>query len=128
MRRATCEPFDTSVVSNSMNYSDDFSGTLKQQCLDESGMYEWVRKTFVLCTGKGTLVTYLTANSSSAESNLSLSGAKHAKEWSVSSAIAGYGFDIVWSSGKTWSFLADCESDCKKWLVTFGSVAISFKS
>ena len=120
MRRVGSQSFDTTVLSNSMNYDDDFSGTLKQQCLDESGMYEWVRKMFVLSIAKGTLATFLTANASNAESNLSLSGAKHAKEWSVSSAIAGYGFDIVWASGKTWSFLADRESDCTEWLVNLG--------
>lgn len=99
-----------------MDYSNDYRGSLKQQCLDDSGLYEWVRKTFVLNINEGSLELYLEEGSNrEALSHLSLVGARHAKEWSISSAIAGYGFDIVWASGKMWSFLADTEIACQNW-------------
>jgi hypothetical protein len=102
------------ILLHTMEY-DDLEGSLKQQCLDESGLYEWVRKIFVLRVAKGSLDIYARANDREAQSHLLLTGARHAKEWSVSSAIAGYGFDVVWASGKMWSFLADSELDCRNW-------------
>ena len=92
-----------------------FTGSLKQQCLDEVGLYERVRKTFRLKITDGTLEVFLSANDQEPQSQLSLIGARQAKEWSISSAIAGYGFDIVWNSGKMWSFLADNEGACRSW-------------
>ena len=100
-----------------MNYRGDFRGSLKQQCLDGSGLYEWVKRIFVLRIDEGILDIYACQNDQEAQSHLSLVGARHAKEWSISSAIAGYGFDVVWASGKMWSFLADSESDCFNWWV-----------
>ena len=67
---------------------------------------------------------------------ISLRGSKFAREWSFhfcissdlekllnlelhrsfSSAIAGYGFDIVWGSGTLWSFLAEDQISCKRWV------------
>lgn len=102
---------------SNMNYTADFRGSLKQQCLDSSGLYEWVKRIFVLRINEGILDIYAGQNDQLAQSHLSLSGARHAREWSISSAIAGYGFDIVWASGKMWSFLADSESDCFNWSV-----------
>ena len=93
----------------------DFSGSLKQQCLDGAGLYEWVRKTFKLHVEEGLLDIYLCTSDREPQSQLSLLGARHAKEWSISSAIAGYGFDIVLTSGKMWSFLADNEGACRNW-------------
>jgi hypothetical protein len=94
---------------------DTFLGSLQQQCLDESGLYEWVRKSFTLDIKKGSLEISLNEATSQSQSQLLLIGARYAKEWSISSAIAGYGFDIVWSSGKMWSFLADDEISCHDW-------------
>ena len=98
-----------------MDSLNEISGSLKQQCLDGSGLYEWVRKTFKLKVLEGLLDIYLFADDHEPQSQLSLYGARHAKEWSISSAIAGYGFDIVWASGKMWSFLADNEGACHNW-------------
>lgn len=107
----------TYAKPSAMNYISDFRGSLKQQCLDNSGLYEWVRRVFILRINEGILDIYACPNDPEAQSQLSLSGARHAREWSISSAIAGYGFDIVWASGKMWSFLADSESDCFDWSV-----------
>ena len=98
-----------------MDSLDEFTGSLKQQCLDKDGLYEWVRKTSKLNIHDGMLGMFLSANDQDPQSQLSLIGAKYAKEWSISSAIAGYGFDIVWNSGKMWSFLADNEGACRNW-------------
>mmetsp|Transcript_32767 Transcript_32767/g.31230 ORF Transcript_32767/g.31230 Transcript_32767/m.31230 type:complete len:832 (+) Transcript_32767:126-2621(+) len=89
----------------------EYSGMLKQQCLDDTGLYEWVKKSFLLT--EGSLLIFFANN----KSQLSLSGAKHAKEWSISSSIAGYGFDIIWSSGRMTSFLADDEGSCHEWVI-----------
>jgi hypothetical protein len=40
---------------------------------------------------------------------------------SFSSAIAGYGFDLVWGSGSLWSFLADDQRACKRWVEAFNA-------
>ena len=98
-----------------MDHPCDFSGSLKQQCLDGSGLYEWVRKTFKLNVEEGLLDILLCTSDREPQSQLSLLGARHAKEWSISSAVAGYGFDIVLTSGKMWSFLADNEEACRNW-------------
>ena len=98
-----------------------FSGKLKQQCLDDEGMYEWTEKVFVLFVKKGLLEMYPTSKEESPSpaplpSQLSLVGAKQAKEWTVASQAMGFGFDLIWSSGNIWSFLADDQMNCQKWV------------
>ena len=98
-----------------------FSGKLKQQCLDDEGMYEWTEKEFVLFLQKGLLEMYPTSKEESPSpaplpSQLSLVGAKQAKEWTVASQAMGFGFDLIWSSGNIWSFLADDQMNCQKWV------------
>ena len=50
------------------------------------------------------------------EETISLEGTVGAKEWKVSSPSAGYGFDLLWASGKVWSFLAETKEDCVRWI------------
>ena len=102
-----------------MESPNEFTGSLKQQCLDESGLYEWIRKNFTLKIEEGSLEIYPNVHDREPQSSISLTAARHAKEWSISSAIAGYGFDIVWASGKMWSFLADNEGACQSWYETY---------
>lgn len=59
------------------------------------------------------------------EMEYSLVGATEAKEWMVSSPMVGYGFDLIWASGSTWSFLADCESSCRNWVSNLNNVISS---
>jgi hypothetical protein len=92
-----------------------FKGELKQQCLDETGLYEWVVKKFVLRISEGIFEIH-SHEFPTTQTNLSLTGARYAKEWSVTSAVAGFGFDIIWASGKIWSFLADDETSCREWV------------
>lgn len=118
-------------------------GTLKQQCLDGQGLYVWEKKTFYLDIPNKAL-TVTTSSSSSVQhthdeatdgglspmmmhglqTSISLRGAKYAKEWSFSSSLTGFGFDLVWSSGKIWSFLVDDQETCKKW-VDFLNISLS---
>ena len=98
-----------------------FSGKLKQQSLDADGMYEWSEKMFLLKIKEGILEMYPTSKEespspSSLPSQLSLVGAKKAKEWTVASQAMGFGFDIIWCSGNIWSFLADDQMNCHKWV------------
>ena len=97
---------------------DVLNGELKQQCLDETGLFEWIRKRFSLKISSGILEIYQLSESQphNLSAHITISGARYAKEWSISSAIAGFGFDIIWSSGKMWSFLADDESACNLWV------------
>lgn len=90
---------------------------LKQQILDPtSGFYEWLTKVIIL-SENGKFMIYDTIDKDHTISNtpcteVSINGAKYAKEWSSSSIIAGCGFDIIWSNGKIWSFLTDSEKKC----------------
>ena len=115
-------------------------GTLKQQCLDTQGLYVWEKKTFYLDIPNKTLtVTSVSSNhnqhneatvstesptNNNLQTSISLRGAKYAKEWSFSSTLTGFGFDLVWSSGKIWSFLVDDQDTCKKW-VDFLNISLS---
>jgi hypothetical protein len=129
---STASPFmglKSASSSSSHHHNFQMSGLLKQQTLDSTGYYDWVIKHFVLDADNNELHVSSTppsddpgnAHTDTEAIKISLSGAKHAKEWAYSSAIAGYGFDIVWSSGKIWSFLADTESVCIQWVTALNS-------
>jgi len=122
-----------------MEFSDlnILRGTLKQQCLDNQGLYVWEKKTFYLDIPNKTLTVTSSSVSHShdaitdnvspingMQTSISLRGAKYAKEWSFSSTLTGFGFDLVWSSGKIWSFLVDDQETCKKW-VDFLNISLS---
>jgi hypothetical protein len=116
------------------------SGLLKQQIVDENGLYKWELKYFILKVSTAILIVYpddyetvrnlenRDENNISGEGDdgdddesiicrLSLIGSKYAKEWSISTPTVGsFGFDILWSSGRIWSFLAEDEYTCKKWV------------
>ena len=59
---------------------------------------------------------------------LSLVGAKMAKEWTVASQSMGFGFDIIWLSGNVWSFLADDQMNCHKWVANINESILSSSS
>lgn len=133
------------MMDSSMEFSNlnILRGTLKQQCLDSQGLYVWEKKTFYLdIPNKALTVTSSSSSSVShaheeatdgglspmmthcLQTSISLRGAKYAKEWSFSSSLTGFGFDLVWSSGKIWSFLVDDQETCKKW-VDFLNISLS---
>jgi hypothetical protein len=97
-------------------------GVLKQQNVDSNGMYVWEEKYFRLHINKALLEAFDNEEASlngdmSMCTQLSFVGSKHAKEWSLMTpSIGSYGFDVVWSSGRIWSFLADDEFSCRKWV------------
>ena len=96
-------------------------GELKHQCLDENNMYEWIRKKLLLQIQDGVLEMSLPSVTQEQEemmkeSQVSLGGAKEAKAWSSATSQMGFGFDLIWSSGKMWSFLADDELTCVSWV------------
>jgi len=134
------------MMDSSMEFSNlnILRGTLKQQCLDGQGLYVWEKKTFYLDIPNKALTVTTSSSSSSVQhthdeatdgglspmmmhglqTSISLRGAKYAKEWSFSSSLTGFGFDLVWSSGKIWSFLVDDQETCKKW-VDFLNISLS---
>ena len=64
------------------------SGSLKQQVLDPvSGLYDWSTKYIEINDENGNIS--IESNNNEKSTNLSLFTAKYAKEWSVSSTIAG---------------------------------------
>ena len=95
--------------------SSSISGTLKQQCEDGNGDYEWHRRSYVLEIPSDHLLI-VSPDGSSTNKPISLQGALYSKAWSISSASVGYGFDIVWSNGSIISFLATEEKDCQAWV------------
>lgn len=97
-------------------------GNIKQQCLDDAGHYVWERKVLQLDVAAGVLRFTDQGSSSANPMELSLSGANLAKEWSFSSPIAGYGFDILWASGRINSFLVDDEDSCLAWVQAINTV------
>lgn len=96
--------------------SDVLDGYLKQQCMDPSGLFVWERKLFTLDIPNCNLFVKESDTGVNVESAMSLRGVKYAKEWSFSSSVSGFGFDLVWFSGKLWSFFADDERMCKTWV------------
>ena len=101
--------------------ADYCEGPLKQQCLDESGLYRWEDKHFRLHIQSGILEMFLKDNETKIDVTeptlMSFVGAKHAKEWSISTpTIGSYGYDVVWDSGRIWSFLANDMATCRKWV------------
>lgn len=97
-------------------------GILKQQNIDSNGLYIWEEHFFRLHINDAILESFQDSKSSingdkSLCTELSLVGSKHAKEWSLMTpSVGSYGFDVVWSSGRIWSFLADDEFSCRKWV------------
>ena len=113
----------TTPSSSSSSSKERMSGELKQQCLDENNMYEWIRKKICLRVQEGVLEISLPSVTQEQEemmkkesSQVSLGGAKEAKAWSSTTSQVGFGFDLIWSSGNMWSFLADDELSCLSWV------------
>lgn len=95
-------------------------GILKQQCVDSDGLYNWQRKMFVV-DEEGYLQISSLSQSTTDIIRVPLSGAKYAKEWSFSSALSGFGFDIYWASDEVWSFLVDDEESCLNWVAAINN-------
>ena len=94
--------------------SNLLEGVLKQQFTDADGLLTWERKRLVLdVSNLNLLVGELTSEQQTA---ISLRGVKYAKEWSFSSPVCGFGFDLVWFSGQMWNFMSDEERTCKQWV------------
>lgn len=94
-------------------------GYLRQQCLDKSGQFEWKRKYFSLLYNGELEITKSKQRQSDHDDIpqvISIITANSATPWTVSSSIAGYGFDIVWLSGSIWSFIDNNESSRLKWI------------
>jgi hypothetical protein len=91
-------------------------GTIKFQCTDRNGLYSWEKRNCKLDVELGTFEIFGMLDNDLQKELVSLGEAKFAKEWSFSSALSGFGFDILWNSGKVWSFLVDDESSCSEWV------------
>lgn len=96
-----------------------YEGYMKEQCIDENGLYNWIKKSYCLFVDQGVLEITTLSSPSPNIATISLFGAKRAKEWSFTSALGGYAFDIIWLSGKIWSFLVEDEITCKEWVACF---------
>lgn len=95
----------------------DFSGIVKFQSIDDNGLYTWQKMEINLYAVKGLLeMKEMGPNQLTVNRLVPLKGIKYAKEWSFSSALSGFGFDVLWESGKVWSFLVENENDCLKWV------------
>jgi hypothetical protein len=96
---------------------NEIESLLKHQITDENGLYTWSENYYHLDVNSGVLRVNRSNDSEITNSILSLDGSKYAKKWAISSsAIGGYGFDVVWSSGRIWSFLAPDETTCQEWV------------
>jgi hypothetical protein len=93
-------------------------GILKQQCINDEGLYVWQKKYFKLDVHslKFDIFALQDAERKTPTFSIPLNSLKYAKEWSFSSAMGGYGFDLVWFSGNDWSFLVENEKDCQEWV------------
>eukprot|EP01039_Chlorochromonas_danica_P008260 gene8260-9109_t len=87
---------------------------VKLQIIDHAGHYMWQKKSMELDERQNAL-RMANLDGGDAE-DLSLQGVKMAKEWSFSSAIAGYGFDLLWTGGRALSFLVESEECCQRWV------------
>jgi len=101
-------------------------GPLKQQNLGDTGLYRWDDKHFRLHIQSGVLEVFSkneeTKEYETEPTLMSFSGAKHAKEWSISTpTIGSYGYDVVWDSGRIWSFLAADMASCRRWVDAINS-------
>jgi hypothetical protein len=76
-------------------------GFLKQQIVDDAGLYSWKKRYFILLDSGDLKIQSQSGSDDGAEVTSAL-GIKSAREWRVSSPAAGYGFDTVWASGKLW--------------------------
>jgi hypothetical protein len=98
------------------------SGFLKQQHIDPiTGLYSWSKRFFTLVSS-GQLHIQNKENDTCSEEKVSILGAFSVKEWRVSSPAAGYGFDLIWSSGKLWTYIADTKKESQKWITSFNSI------
>lgn len=91
-------------------------GYLKQQCIDSSGLIHWNKRYFIL-SNTGDLEVKDASESSILIDIVDISSASYVKEWSVSSLSGGGGFDLMFSDGKMWSFLAEDSVSCNRWVV-----------
>eukprot|EP01031_Cornospumella_fuschlensis_P043410 gene43410-53068_t len=100
-------------------------GVIKWQSTDKEGHYVWQRMRMRLHTGAG--LCSLTDDSGQT-TQMSLAGAQFAKEWSFSSVMGGFGFDIVWSNGNISSVLTDDQRSCSAWVNAFSNVISLLKT
>ena len=97
-------------------------GFLKQQTVDDSGLFAWSRRFFRL-SHEGDLHGSASELAAQPETSVSVLGIRLAREWRVSSPAAGYGFDVVWPSGRVWSFLSDSADTTRTWVAAFNALA-----
>lgn len=93
-------------------------GLLKQQCISDEGLYTWQKKYFRLNAKTQQIEIYSPNDQEKVQPMISIPihSIQSAKEWSFSSALGGYGFDLLWYSGKVWSFLVEKENECNAWV------------
>ncbi|RYG59164.1 hypothetical protein EON64_20520, partial [archaeon] len=77
---------------------------IKWQSTDSDGHYVWQRMRISLHPSAG---LFSLTDERGQVTQLSLVGAQFAKEWSFSSAMGGFGFDVLWASGRMSSILTD---------------------
>ena len=97
-------------------------GFLKQQTVDDSGLFAWSRRFFRL-SHEGDLHGSASELAAQPDTSVSVLGIRLAREWRVSSPAAGYGFDVVWPSGRVWSFLSDSADTTRTWVAAFNALA-----
>lgn len=89
-------------------------GVLKQQFSSSEGLYEWKRHQLRLDITNGIIESL---DDVDVEQKIILAGyAQYAKEWAISSPIAGFGFDIVTYPGTILSFIAADDETCMNWV------------
>ena len=102
-----------------------FEGVLQYQCLDSDGLYTWTPK-YVLIRSKIKILELFDIDGQGLKygnpSTVSLQDLKYAKEWAIIGSQAGFGFDAVWHSGEIWSFIANSEEVCSKWVFHFNNI------
>ena len=101
-------------------------GELKQQCLDEDGLFTWASVHLTVDGSNDGQMTmrHLASDDDdgsiyheSVPSILSLAGALKAKAVTVGSCA----FDLHWLSGASWSFMAITPLECDKWVAALNT-------
>jgi hypothetical protein len=97
-------------------------GYLKQQYVDEEGMYGYRRKHIHLNTASGELIS---TDEASIERH-NVCAAYGARALSSLSSTGDYAFNLVWASGSLWLFLADDVESSAKWVAALNDTIKRF--
>lgn len=100
-------------------------GILKLKCRGSDGLLCWRAKRCRLVQPSAVQLADVDTSGDMSWQTVPLEGARCALAWSSVPTLGGCGFDLLWTSGRGWSLLAEDAKSCSAWVADINAVANS---